>query len=307
MLDDLRIEFEDPDEMLADRHDFLLGPADCNALLCLPHLTRLKVDHGIITDEQVWEALLPRLQSLDLRACYVGSTTPLPSLRSLTLTSSCCNALALILKACPQLQRSSLKELFTPTCDAQLAQLRGIMGHPLWRSNEGRASNCAPVTEVSQEGVAGLVEELLPREVLQALPVMPTVTTFTFCFTLGQEGRQEMCVGHDQARLLHHLPRVFPHLTILRLISLPPEDSDLKQLYACKSLGLLEVRRCNSVTKEALFELMVALPALSSIGVAGCGLVSAADVAAMTVAIQTARRENRGRVAKALQEARLNA
>lgn len=249
---------------------YYLDSRDVHALFCLTALSHLSLEHVTFHEQEVWAALPTSLQSLELRA--PRSTPPpavvLPNLRHLVLHYSRCSALKRLLAASSKLQTVYVSKLWTPATIDEQSDLRYIMRHPIWCNNDGGDPSCTPVTHMHMfvddwEWYQGseLSEEarLFPREVLAALPALPTVLNFMYDFHHDPPAPADI---EGSCQLLCYIPRVCPNLQVLRLDSISHADSDLTPLRACPSLRKLEFRCCQHITEKAVLQLARALPDL---------------------------------------------
>lgn len=258
----------------------MLDSGACDALSSFQRLSHVEIQDGHVADEQVW-ALLPRsLQALHL--CEIGQDPCegilLPSLKTLCLNyCSCCELLKLF-QSCPQLDKLHVHEMFVPNCHAELLDLEIIMRHPVWCQRDCNGPRCPPVTHMYQlEADREWPDELAPWMILQALPTMPTVNSLKFNCSNAYEQLDQQVIEHPE-RLLHHIPRTFPNLSILRLDNVLSLDSDLTQLHACTSLCEFLICHSDNVTGGATVWLAAVLPRLVFFNAILCKLVSKSHI-----------------------------
>lgn len=274
------------DDVLETGCDFSLNKPGAVALSSCSRLTHLRLEHGDIYDDQgVWAALPASLQCLDMREL---STSPpeghlLPNLVNLVLQSSDCYCLRRVMQACPNLKHLTLKQLCTPTCVEEQTDLAFIMENVAWCPSDVSGSHYPSVKRLAQAPSFLQPTYLAPWEVLAALPSMPTITNFKFDFTFEVLDEQQL---FNQGRLLHHIPRAFPHIKHLRLEHVLLLDSDLTELQACTSLSRLELWDSANITEDALLLLAGSVPHLNHVKVTNCSLVSAAHIAEVNRSIK---------------------
>lgn len=251
--------------------DFLLDLTACEALSSFTRLTYLKLQHGSVSDPLVWAVLPPSLQCLEICSpyCDIPDDHVFHNLHKLCMLECDCYNLIQLLEACPLLQQLHLVQLYTPTCPEELEDLEEIMKHPVWCANNSGHTRCTPVARLHQAGAwePGDPVHMAPWVVLPALPVMPTISIFRFNFIDGQTGPHLFL---DPVPLLHHIPRLFPHLEVLCMEHVLKLDADLTELYSCSSLRQLDLRGCGAVTGEALLALAEALPKMVCIEIQSC-------------------------------------
>lgn len=103
------------------------------SFMCLTHL---HISCGSFTDELVWTALPPRLQSLTLRDMHCAPSWGilLPGLREINLQTSHCRELCRLLESSRKypLKRLTLGKLLPPRNDQERVDLQTIKGNRLW-------------------------------------------------------------------------------------------------------------------------------------------------------------------------------
>lgn len=270
------------DETLYGGYEVILGLRTALELSAFRLLTYLKLAYGCICDKQVWAALPPSLQSLDIRAAYAAPHNGLllPNLLDLSFQHSRCHELKKILTACPNLHKLSIVKLFTPSSTADLEDLDSIMSHPVWSKESSSLSPSSFPTQLhthigewrlQQRSDEEVVSAILPPHILIShLPMMSAILDFRFVFS----GGETLLQPPPAERLLHHIPRAFPFLRVLHLKGLFLADSDLVQLHACKSLCRLEICASAHITGVAAIQLAAVLPKLVRFDLERCQLVT---------------------------------
>lgn len=236
------------------------------------HLTHLQMKRWYLREKEEWIALPLTLQCLSIwgTECSLPDGLLLPNMRTVTLSRSKCPTLLQLLAASPKLAHLGLISLSAPNTYDEQRCFRQIVGHPTWSINSKQPTNCISVREIRRCAPSEIYPEEEPDEfdaweMMEELPVVPTITTFQFelfdDYYLEPPGPDLLAVLVLEP-LLHHIPRVFPNLLCLHLNHLREIGLDLTPLHACTFLCELHMHKCYHVTGEALLQLATALPKL---------------------------------------------
>ncbi|MEW5307711.1 MAG: hypothetical protein WDW36_010089 [Sanguina aurantia] len=252
------------------------------ALQAFSGLTRLDARGHRTPQAADWGPLFGTLRSLDLAAVASIAVVPGGTFTHLTNchlhASVSCTSLACLLRSMPALQELRVVELsiyvrpgHSESTDAE--HLPFLCAHPL-AGLQQTAGEGAPPAMTNQLLLVTSTSAAL-AEVLANVPPLPAITSCAvhdnnpdrFCTHLGPE--ESGGVDIPRSVFLHHIPRVFPALEMLRLSQCnaqPPHGYEVL-LGKCQRLRRLNMQTCCSFGRDAAQSLVAALPLLCDITV----------------------------------------
>lgn len=258
------------------------GSDDFQALQAFSGLTRLDARGHRTPRAADWGPLFGALQSLDLAAVASIAVVPGGTFTHLSTfhlhASVSCTSLACLLRSMPALQELRVIELsiyvrpgHSESTDAE--HLPFLCAHPLARLQQQVGGSLPPA--MTKQLLLMTSTSAALSEVLVNVPPLPAITSCAihdndpnrFHTHLGPEESQGVVV--PRSVFLHHIPRVFPNLEVLRLSQCdaqPPLGYEVL-LGNCQCLRRLNMERCCSFSREAAQSLVTALPLLCEITV----------------------------------------